>query len=108
MIGSQLGGYGGRINLVPQDLNFNRGNWAQIENKAAACASLPAERIFYYVRADYGNSTTLVPSTMSLTLENRSTGDSVSFAFSNVDLGGSNGTNQRIDAVDFLDEQGCN
>jgi hypothetical protein len=107
MIGSQLGGYGGRVNLVPQDLNFNRGNWAQIENKATECAALPAERIFYYVRVDYGNSTSLVPSTMSLTLENRSTEESVSFTFSNVDLGGSSGTDQRIDAVNFLDEQGC-
>lgn len=108
LIGSQLGGYGGRVNLVPQDLNFNRGNWAQIENKAAECGSLPAERLFYYVRTDYANSTSLVPTTMSLTLENRSTGDSASFVFSNIDLGGANGTDQRIDAVNFLEEQGCN
>jgi hypothetical protein len=108
MIGSQLGGYGGRINLVPQDLNFNRGNWLQIENAAAGCGALPAERIFYYVRADYSNSTDIVPSTMSLTLENRSTSDSVSFSFTNVDAGGSDGTDQRIEAVNFLEDQGCN
>jgi hypothetical protein len=108
MIGSQLGGYGGRINLVPQDLNFNRGNWLQIENAAAGCGALPAERIFYYVRADYPNSTDIVPSTMSLTLENRSTDESVSFTFDNVDAGGSDGTQQRVEAVGFLDDQGCN
>jgi hypothetical protein len=45
---------------------------------------------------------------MSLTLENRSTGESVSFTFDNVDAGGSDGTNQRMVAVDFLEAQGCN
>lgn len=108
LIGSQLGGYGGRVNLVPQDLNFNRGNWAQIENAAADCDALPDELIFYYVRADYGNSTDLVPATMSLIVENRDTGESVSFEFTNVDAGGPDGTNQRIEAVDFLAAQGCN
>jgi hypothetical protein len=108
LIGSQLGGYGGRVNLVPQDLNFNRGNWAQIENKAADCGALPDERIFYYVRADYGDATSLVPTTLSLTLENRDTEDAMSFTFENVDAGGPDGTEQRVDAVSFLDDQGCN
>ncbi|MEO1337785.1 MAG: DNA/RNA non-specific endonuclease, partial [Myxococcota bacterium] len=30
LIGSQLGGWGRRANIVPQDTNFNRGNWAQL------------------------------------------------------------------------------
>lgn len=107
MIGSQLGGYGGRVNLVPQDLNFNRGNWAQIENKAADCGALPDERIFYYVRADYDDATSLVPTTMSLTLENRDTDELVSFQFENVDGGGAEGTNERNEAVAFLEAQGC-
>jgi hypothetical protein len=107
MIASQLAGYGGRINLVPQDLNFNRGNWAQIENKAADCGSLPDERIFYYVRADYADTTSLVPATMNLTLENRDTDEAVSFTFDNADGGGPDGTDQRIEAVGFLDTQGC-
>ena len=68
---------------------------------------MPAERISFYVRADYSAATSLVPTTMTLTLENRSAEDSVSFTFSNVDLGGASGTEQRIDAVTFLDEQGC-
>jgi hypothetical protein len=108
MIGSQLGGFGGRINLVPQDLNFNRGNWAQIENKAADCGALQDELIFYYVRADYDDSASLVPTTMGLTLENRDTGESVSFQFENVDGGGPDGTNLRTEAVTFLAAQGCN
>jgi len=107
MIGSQLGGYGGRINLVPQDLNFNRGNWAQIENKAADCGSLPNQRIFYYVRADYADTTSLVPATMNLTLENRETDEAVSFTIENVDAGGPDGANQRVQAVGFLEDQGC-
>jgi hypothetical protein len=108
MIGSQLGGYGGRINLVPQDANFNRGNWVQIENGAADCGSLPDERVFYYVRADYADTTSLVPVTMNLTLENRDTEEAVSFTFDNVDGGGPDGTDQRAEAVSFLDTQGCN
>ena len=30
LIGSQLGGWGGRANLVPQHYTFNRGNWKRI------------------------------------------------------------------------------
>ncbi len=41
-------------------------------------------------------------------MDNRDTGDSVSFSFTNVDAGGSNGTDDRIEAVDFLEAQGCN
>jgi DNA/RNA non-specific endonuclease len=108
MIGSQLGGWGGRANLVPQDANFNRGNWVQIENKAADCGALPDERIFYYVRAEYSSATALVPTELQLTLENRDTSESVNFAFTNVDLGGPDGTNQRQEAVSFLSAQGCN
>jgi hypothetical protein len=107
MIGSQLGGYGGRVNLVPQDLNFNRGNWLQIENAAAACAALPEQQIFYLVRAEYEDETSLVPVTMSVTLENRRTSDSVSFTFANDDGGGPDGTEKRNQAVDFLTDQGC-
>jgi hypothetical protein len=80
----------------------------RIENKAAKCSVLPDERIFYYVRAEYGNETSLVPTTVSLTLENRETEESVSFTFENVDGGGLDGTEKRTEAVDFLEAQGCN
>ena len=33
IIGAQLGGWGGRLNLVPWDNQFNGGNWALIENQ---------------------------------------------------------------------------
>ncbi|MEM9489144.1 MAG: DNA/RNA non-specific endonuclease, partial [Myxococcota bacterium] len=107
MIGSQLGGWGKRANLIPQDVNFNRGNWKAIESRMARCDDLPNNRMFYYVRANYSNSSDLVPSTMNMMLENRSTGSDVWLTFDNVYLGGSNGTSEKNRAVDFLVDQGC-
>jgi len=52
MIGHQLGGWGARLNLVPQDVNFNRGNWLQLENQVAECGGLPAGSLLYDVRVD--------------------------------------------------------
>jgi hypothetical protein len=108
LIGSQLGGWGGRANLVPQDANFNRGNWAQLENKMATCGSLPSGRLRYYIGANYPNSTTLIPNNMTMEIRNQSTGSYVSMSFSNVDYGGSNGTNERLKGVNWLSSQGCN
>lgn len=45
LIGSQLGGWGKRANIVPQDANFNRGNWVQLENAAADCGALSSGRL---------------------------------------------------------------
>jgi hypothetical protein len=108
LIGSQLGGYGGRANIVPQDANFNRGNWVQLENKMATCGGLPSGRIRYYVTSSYPNSTTLIPNTMSLELRNQSTNSYVLLSFTNTDGGGSNGTNERTRGVNWLTTQGCN
>lgn len=107
LIGSQLGGWGGRANLVPQDANFNRGNWVQLENKMAKCGSLPSGRLRYYIGANYPNSTALIPNTMTMEITNQSTGSSVFMSFSNVDYGGSNGTNERTRGVNWLTSQGC-
>lgn len=108
LIGSQLGGWGKRANLVPQDANFNRGNWVTLENKMAKCAVLPSGRIRYTVGAGYPNSSTLIPSTMTMELRNQSTGSSVSLSFTNTDYGGTNGTNEKNRGVTFLTNQGCN
>ena len=108
LIGSQLGGWGGRANLVPQDANFNRGNWVQLENKMATCGKLPSGRLRYTLGANYPNSTALVPNTMTMEIRNQSTGATVSMSFSNVDYGGSNGTNERTKGVNWLTSQGCN
>lgn len=107
LIGSQLGGWGGRANLVPQDANFNRGNWLQLENKMAQCGSLPAGRLRYYIGANYSNSTALIPGTMTMEIRNQSTGSSVSMSFTNVDYGGSNGTSERTRGTTWLTGQGC-
>jgi hypothetical protein len=42
------------VHMMPQDLNFNRGNWLQVENAAASCGALPDHQIFYLARAEYG------------------------------------------------------
>jgi DNA/RNA non-specific endonuclease len=108
LIGSQLGGWGSRANLVPQDANFNRGNWVTLENKMATCGGLPNGRIRYYIGANYPNSTALIPNNMTMELKNQSTGSLVTLSFSNTDYGGSNGTNEKNRGVTFLTNQGCN
>lgn len=108
LIGSQLGGWGKRANLVPQDANFNRGNWAVLENKMAKCAALPNGRMRYYIGANYPNSTTLIPHNMTMELRNQSSGASVLLSFENTDYGGTNGTNEKNRGVTFLTNQGCN
>jgi DNA/RNA non-specific endonuclease len=37
LVGSALGGFGGRVNMVPQERNFNRGVWAQMERAMRSC-----------------------------------------------------------------------
>lgn len=108
LIGSQLGGWGGRANIVPQDANFNRGNWVALENKMASCGSLPSGRLQYAIAVHYPNSTALVPDTMSMTITNRSTGANVVLSFQNVDYGGPNGTSEKNRGISFLTSQGCN
>ncbi len=108
LIGSQLGGWGGRANLVPQDTNFNRGNWATLENKMAKCSVLPNGRLRYYIGANYPNSTALIPNNMTMELRNQSTGSYVALSFQNTDYGGSNGTYEKNRGVTFLTNQGCN
>jgi hypothetical protein len=107
MIGSQLGGWGKRANIIPQDANFNRGNWVVLENKMARCGALPPERLRYYIGANYPNDSALIPSTLTMQITNRVSGASVSLSFSNTDGGGPHGTNEKNRGVTFLTEQGC-
>jgi hypothetical protein len=93
---------------VPQDANFNRGNWVTLENKMAKCAVLPSGRMRYYISANYPNTTTLIPNNMTMELRNQSSGSYVLLSFENVDYGGSNGTNEKNRGVTFLTNQGCN
>jgi DNA/RNA non-specific endonuclease len=108
LIGSQLGGWGGRANIVPQDANFNRGNWAQLENAMARCASRPARSLRYSITVGYPNTSALVPTTFGMVITNSSTSSSVTLSFTNVDGGGSSGTTTRQRGVTFLTSNGCN
>lgn len=108
LIGSQLGGWGGRANIVPQDANFNQGNWVALENKMAKCGSLASRRLHYYITVGYPSSTKLVPNTFGMEISNNSTGASVSLSFSNTDGGGSGGASTKTRGVNFLAAQGCN
>lgn len=108
MIGSQLGGWGARANLVPQDSNFNRGNYVQLENQMAKCKSLSSGRMLYSITVSYPSSSTLIPSTWNVYIEDRNQGDFVSLNFKNTDQGGSSGTSERNRGVSFLSANGCN
>ncbi|MDM4765777.1 DNA/RNA non-specific endonuclease [Pelomonas sp. SE-A7] len=108
LIGSQLGGWGGRANIVPQDANFNRGNWAQLENKMATCGGLATGAMRYSIDVAYPSASALVPSSFTMTITKQSNGAKVTMKFTNVDGGGPNGTADRIRGTDFLAANGCN
>jgi DNA/RNA non-specific endonuclease len=108
MIGSQLGGWGKRANLIPQDANFNRGNWVVLENKMAKCRVLPNGRMRYYIGANYPNGSALIPNNLTMQITNQVSGANVSMSFANTDGGGSNGTSEKNRGVSFLTNQGCN
>jgi hypothetical protein len=108
LIGSQLGGWGARANLVPQVANFNRGNYVQLENKMATCGGLSNGRMLYSITVSYQNSTTLIPNTWNVYIEDRTQGDNVSLNFQNAYQGGPNGTSERNRGVSFLSANGCN
>ncbi|XYI00306.1 DNA/RNA non-specific endonuclease [Sorangium sp. So ce1128] len=107
MIAAQLGGWGGRANLVPQDSNFNQGNWVALESKMALCRTLPSGRMRYYIGANYPNGSALIPNNMTMEITNRSSGSSVSMSFSNTDGGGASGTTEKNRGISWLDGQGC-
>ncbi|WP_019588719.1 DNA/RNA non-specific endonuclease [Deinococcus apachensis] len=105
LVGSQLGGWGRRANMAPQDSNFNRGNWVQIENQAAKCTSLATNSLTYLTRVGYSNTTTNTPGTW--TLELKLGGETFSRTFDNTAYGGPNGTTYRQQAVSWLMGKGC-
>ena len=107
LIGYQLGGWGKRANLVPQNGNFNGGNWAQIENALVGCNSLPTgTTLTYYVEVAYPNTTTLTPS-MFYAKYTFSTGATKTVSFENTTGGGPGGTATRQAVVSWLQANGC-
>jgi hypothetical protein len=69
LVGTQFGGWGKRLNLVPQNISFNRGNWLQVENAFAKCNTKATSSVLYKVTVTYDNATTNVPSTFRLDYE---------------------------------------
>ena len=107
LIGYQLGGWGKRANLVPQNGNFNGGNWAQIENALAACNTLPGgTTLTYYVELVYPNATALTPSQFYAQIT-FSTGAQKTVNFTNTTGGGPGGTATRQALVNWLQANGC-
>jgi len=105
MIGSQLGGWGGRANLVPQQYNFNRGNWVKIENKLALCGRLGSGAVEFHVDVDYSSSTTLTPSAFHADV--KIAGVWKAADFTNAAYGGPNGSTQATSMVSWLNSKGC-
>lgn len=105
LIGSQLGGWGGRANLVPQHYNFNRGNWLRIENQMATCGRLGSGAVEYHVDVDYPSSSALVPSQFHADVKIGGVWKSADFT--NASSGGSNGTSQATSLVSWLQSKGC-
>jgi hypothetical protein len=105
LIGSQLGGWGGRANLVPQQYNFNRGNWKRVEDRLARCGRLGSGAVRFYADVDYPNSTTLTPSQFHADVQ--IAGQWKSADFLNQSGGGSNGYDQATSMVNWLSGKGC-
>ncbi len=105
LIGSQLGGWGGRANLVPQQYNFNRGNWVRIENQLALCARLGSGAVQYHVDVDYPNTTTLTPSAFHADVGIGGAWKSADFT--NTSGGGTNGTATATSMITWLQGRGC-
>jgi DNA/RNA non-specific endonuclease len=107
LIGNQLGGWGSRINLVPQEASFNRGNWAQMENALAGCDALPYHSITLTIEVEYPDAVALVPFSMRMRLEDVRSGERIEAWFPNVERGGDGGTAERAHAVAWLRALGC-
>ena len=105
LIGSQLGGWGGRANIVPQHYNFNRGNWAKIENALAKCGRLGSGAVEYHVDVDYPSSSALTPSQFHADV--KIAGAWKSADFTNTTYGGSYGTSRANAMVSWLQGKGC-
>ena len=106
LIGSQLGGWGKRANIVPQHYNFNRGNWKRIEDRLAQCDALAYAAVQYYIVVDYPNGSNLTPNAFH-SYVNVNDGGYVGGHFSNTSGGGANGRAESDRVINHLISRGC-
>ena len=106
LIGSQLGGWGGRVNLAPQakGLNQQGGNWAKIENRAALCEK--RDGIQMSVRLSYPTNNTVIPQSWEVKFI-KELGNDVVAIFDNKGDGGPGADGKREDVIDWLKDNGC-
>lgn len=109
MLGCQLGGWGGRANMVPLVGSFKTGNWLQLENAIHDCGNdLTPGRLRVRVKVGYVDATTLIPDEMSITMtDTLDGGDTVTITFQNERGGGPGGTEERLRGVEWLRALGC-
>ncbi|OZC01730.1 DNA/RNA non-specific endonuclease [Rubricoccus marinus] len=106
LIGSQLGGWGKRANIVPQHYNFNRGNWKRVEDQLAKCDRLSNGVVAYYVVVGYPSGSGLTPSTFTANVSVSNSAWENAY-FSNASGGGSNGTAEATSMQNWLSGRGC-
>lgn len=107
LIGSQLGGWGGRANIVPQNAHFNRGNWAQLENTMADCYRLPVAAMRYSIGVSYLDAAALIPAYFTMTITSQNDESKIVLKFTNSQGGGNSGEAERTRGVEFLRSRGC-
>lgn len=106
LVGSQLGGFGKRANMVPQQHEFNSITWVDIENQAAQCGSLPKKSLHYMVSVHYPDDDTLVPDEFNIMIINTENDASFEMTFDNRD-DRDVGEAKSAEGVAFLIAQGC-
>jgi DNA/RNA non-specific endonuclease len=116
LVGSSMGGWGGRANMVPQNSNFNRGVWAQAENAFVRCqwnrpppCCTVVPQGSWKVRVTYPNIYTTVPTDFDLEvgygIPARFTRQS--YHFKNLKGGGLGGSSNLDYLRKFLKNGGC-
>ena len=106
LIGTQLGGWGRRANIVPQIANFNRGTWKRVENALARCDALPDGSVAFYVVLGYPAGSSVVPSRWTANVSIRGSAWA-NARFDNAAQGGSRGPAEADALVAWIRGRGC-
>lgn len=111
MIGDQLGGFGGRANIVPQASQFNNSSWKRAENALKSCRVLGFQNTSMNVLVTYPDRTTIIPDNFYLygTVHNKRTklAFRYEYRFPNIANGGINGPEEALELRNNLRKFGC-